>query len=331
LTNASVEFDSETLAPTYRLQIGLPGKSNALAIAGRLGLEPDLLADASSMVDSGQIQVENLLAGIQLERQRADVLRDEAEVERREVARVRRELEERLRNIEQERRDVLRRARREAEIELAELRAKLRQAAAAVQRSDSTRAELLSTAHTLENAARKTLAKPGTGTAVAGLPTLRASSAPPSFAVGDRVRLHALNQEARIAGIEGDTLEVMLGNFKTRVNRDEVEWIGRGRETVAGPATTGASVWKVGVRESPGMQLDLRGWRAEQVIPELERYLNDAYLSGLRTVRIVHGKGTGVLRQVVREYLEGTSLVENFETADVREGGDGATVAYLAV
>ena len=276
-----MEFDSETLAPTYRLQIGLPGKSNALAIAGRSGLEPDLLADASSMVDSGQIQVENLLAGIQLERQRADVLRDEAEVERREVARVRRELEERLRNVEEERRDVLRRARREAEIELAELRAKLRQAAAAVQRPDSTRAELLSTAHTLENTARKTLAKPGTGTAVAGLPTLRASSAPPSFAVGDRVRLHALNQEARVAGIEGDTLEVMPGNFKTRVNRDEVEWIGRGRETVAGPATTGASVWKVGVRESPGMQLDLRGWRAEQVIPELERYLNDAYLSGM--------------------------------------------------
>ncbi|HEX5415874.1 MAG TPA: Smr/MutS family protein, partial [Chloroflexota bacterium] len=154
---------------------------------------------------------------------------------------------------------------------------------------------------------------------------------PPSFAVGDRVRLHALNQEARIASVEGETLEVTLGNFKTRVNRDEVEWIGRGRETTVGPRPAGPTVFNVSVRESPGMQLDLRGWRAEQVVPELERYLNDAYLSGLRTVRIVHGKGTGVLRQVVRDYLNGTSLVENFETADAREGGDGVTVAYLAV
>jgi len=331
MINASVEFDSQTLAPTYRLQIGLPGKSNALAIAARLGLSPEVLADAGTMIDSGQIQVENLLAGIQIERKRADELREAADAERREVARVRRELEERLRNIELERREVLRRARREAETELAELRAQLRQAAASVRRQDSTRAELLSTANTLEHAARQVLAKPISGPLVADLPALQAPSARPSFAVGDRVRLLALNQEAQVSSLEGDSLEVTLGNFKMRVGRDDVEWVGRGRELIRRSTPSGPSIWKVGLRESPGTQLDLRGWRADQVVPELDRYLNDAYMSGLRNVRIVHGKGTGVLRQVVREYLNGTSLVEHFEVAEARDGGDGATVAYLAV
>src|SRR5581483_9057164 len=110
MINASVEFDPETLAPTYRLQIGLPGKSNALAIAGRLGLDPTVLADARGMLDTGQIEVENLVAGLQAERKRADETLADAEAERQAARRMREDLVNRLRAIEDERREILRRA-----------------------------------------------------------------------------------------------------------------------------------------------------------------------------------------------------------------------------
>lgn len=332
MINASVEFDSETLAPTYRLQIGLPGKSNALAIAARLGLDPEVLTDAGRMVDTGQIQVENLLAGIQAERQRADELSQALDAERREAARIRRELEQRLRNIESERREVLHRARREIEQDLATVRAQLRQAAALAQRQERNRVEILSTAHALEATARQALNKPlPSASAVADLPTVEPISLPATLVAGDRVRLISLDQEAQINAIDGDTVEVLLGNFKLRVGRDEIEWVGKPDKEAERSIARGPSIWNLSQRSAPGLQLDLRGWRADQVGPELERYLNDAYMSGMRTVRIIHGKGTGVLRQVVREHLAASALIENFESADPRDGGDGATVAYLAV
>jgi len=125
---------------------------------------------------------------------------------------------------------------------------------------------------------------------------------------------------------------VQLGNFKLRTTRDDLEWISRrAEERTASESYAGPTIWNFSQRASPGLQLDLRGWRAEQVVPELERYLNDAYMSGLPSVRIVHGKGTGVLRQVVREHLAKTRLVDQFEGADTRDGGEGVTVAHLAL
>jgi DNA mismatch repair protein MutS2 len=126
-------------------------------------------------------------------------------------------------------------------------------------------------------------------------------------------------------------VEVHIGNFKLKVGTDDVERLGRAAEVTIPRVATGPTVWNLERREAPPRQLDLRGWRAEQVVPELERYLNDAYMAGLSSVRIVHGKGTGVLRQVVRDYLASTGLVSQFETADQREGGEGATVAHLAL
>jgi DNA mismatch repair protein MutS2 len=145
----------------------------------------------------------------------------------------------------------------------------------------------------------------------------------------------SLSQEGRIVAIDadGDGVEVQLGNFKLRTSRDDVEWLGRPAGTASAPAATlaGPSIWSASQRSVPGLQLDLRGWRAEQVGPELDRYLNDAYMAGIPSVRIVHGKGTGVLRQVVREYLAKTRLVDRFELAEQREGGEGVTVAWLAL
>ncbi len=336
MVNASVEFDPVTLAPTYRLQIGLPGKSNALAIAARLGLDPDVLADAGRMVDEGQVQVENLLAGINAERQRAEDLLSTLEGERKMVQRVRAELEQRLRAIDDERREVLRQARREADAELAELRAQLRRAASLLQRQERSRSELAEVSRAIEEAGRQALAKPTR--AVASLPDLPASRQPSvgrPLAVGDWVRLLSLGREGQITGLiaDGSVVEVQVGNFKLRAALHDVERTAASSPATAaaGGYTTGRSVWSLESRPVPEHQIDLRGWRAEQVGPELEQYLNDAYMARLPNVRIVHGKGTGVLRQVVREHLAESSLVERFEAAEPRDGGEGVTIAHLAV
>jgi DNA mismatch repair protein MutS2 len=335
MTNASVEFNAETLAPTYRLDIGLPGKSNALAIAGRLGLNSEVLADARGMLDSGQIQVENLVAGLQAERMRADEILADAETERQAARRLREDLVERLRRIEDERREVLRRARHDAEVELADLRAQLRQAAATLQRqSTSGRGELVAVAQAVEAAGRQVLAKPLPGTAPANVPSVQTPTGTGAWTVGDTVRVMSLDQEGRITSLfgDGDTVEVQLGNFKLRTSRDDVEWLGRsGGDAPTTAYPSGPSIWSTSQRAVPELQLDLRGWRAEQVAPELDRYLNDAYAAGLPSVRIVHGKGTGVLRQVVREHLAKTRLVDHFELADQRDGGEGVTIAWLAL
>jgi DNA mismatch repair protein MutS2 len=335
MTNASVEFNAETLAPTYRLDIGLPGKSNALAIAGRLGLDSAVLADARGMLDSGQIQVENLVAGLQAERRRADEILTEAENERQSARRLREDLVERLRRIEDERREILRKARRDAEVELADLRAQLRQAAAALQRqSTAGRGELVAAAQAVEVAGRQVLAKPLPGMPPVTVPSVQAPAETGAWGVGDTVRVTSLDQEGRITSLfgDGDSVEVQLGNFKLRTSRDDVEWLGRSGDAATATAyPSGPSIWSTSQRAVPELQLDLRGWRAEQVAPELDRYLNDAYAAGLPSVRIVHGKGTGVLRQVVREHLAKTRLVDRFELADQRDGGEGVTIAWLAL
>ncbi|HLZ09282.1 MAG TPA: Smr/MutS family protein, partial [Chloroflexota bacterium] len=334
LTNASVEFNSETLAPTYRLLIGLPGKSNALAIALRLGLDGDVVADARQMVDTGQLDVENLVAGLQADRQTAEETLARAETERKEAQRLRAELEQRLRRVEDERRDIIRQSRREAEAELADLRGRLREAAAALQRHDRSRDELVAVSEAVETAGRQVFAKPLPGAAPASLPTIQGPARVGALTVGDAVRVRSLGQEGKISAIlnDGENVEVQLGNFKLRAAKTDVEWLaGPSADSSAPFDYNSPTIWNTSQRAIPEMQLDMRGWRAEQVVPELDRYLNDAYMSGLPTVRIVHGKGTGVLRQIVRDYLAKTRLIDRFEVAEPREGGEGATVAHLAL
>jgi DNA mismatch repair protein MutS2 len=147
---------------------------------------------------------------------------------------------------------------------------------------------------------------------------------------GSYVRHRRLGQVGQVTAIVGDQVEVQAGAFKLRARLDELERATRAERDKAEPKDYPSYGMAVPLGPMPQSQIEIRGWRAEQVGPELDKYLNDAYMAGLPAVRIVHGKGTGVLRQVVREYLAGHPLVRSFETAERREGGDGVTVASLA-
>jgi DNA mismatch repair protein MutS2 len=322
--NASVEFDVETLSPTYRLSIGLPGRSNALAIASRLGLIAEIIDTARQMISPSQTQVETLLLEIQRDRGAAEVARGKMEAELEAATRLRQEIAAERRAMDDERRRVKAEARAQAEQELQDVRARLRKLMTEAE-SSHTRAGVAAALQQTKEVADALPQAPGAAEAE-GLELGETLTGPVS--VGDTVWIPSLNLLGEVLSgpDQQNVLDVQLGSFKTKVMAGEVEKRAAARRKEA-PRQ------QIALAPSPetSLQLDLRGWRAEDVEPALDRYLNDAYLAGMPFVRIVHGKGTGVLRQVVREIVARHSLVKSSRNGEAGEGGDGVTVVILSV
>jgi DNA mismatch repair protein MutS2 len=336
VTNASVEFDLETLRPTFHLTIGLPGRSNALAIAGRLGMPESIIAAARAELSPEDVRAEDLLDEIHRQHDLARQARGAAERSRHEAESLRSQLAERLENLEDERRAVLEKARAEAEDqvkglheELASIRAELARARQPVEALQSLEERL----EILEEKVEKPVER-----RALGLPVRR------SVRLGDKVRLRTLGMVGVVSAMSAEEAEVQVGMLRVRARLADLELFGAaleepdeqrrlpagasGGSTRLASASAGGSVG-ANLPASPGVELDLRGQRAEDALEALERYLDAAYLAGLPWVRIIHGKGTGRLRQVVRETLAQHSQVKSFESGGEKEGGDGVTVAKL--
>ncbi len=317
--NASVEFDLETLSPTYELTIGLPGRSNALAIARRLGLDEAIIAAAQAMIQPGSLQAEGLLAEIKAAREAALKAQAEAEAARRDAEVLRRELAIRLVHIEEERLAILNAARAQAQEELAAARAEIARARARLAAQEARDRELAE--------AQAALARQAAALPIVEPPPPPAPTPAGPLQVGDLVWVPSLQASGEVTALEGDEAEVQMGSIRLRLPQERLELRERARpETIAGERS--GSV--LPLAPSPGMELDLRGLRAEEVPSRLDRYLDAAFRAGLPWVRIIHGKGTGVLRQVVRQRLAGHPLVAEQRAGDPQEGGDGVTIARLA-
>ncbi|MHB0875314.1 MAG: endonuclease MutS2 [Anaerolineae bacterium] len=318
--NASVEFDSETLVPTYELSIGLPGRSNAFAIAERLGLERAIVDRARAMVDPQMLRADELLYQIkglrdEAERRAADLLEKQQAVAEREQ-----ELAGRLLEMEAARAEALAEARAEARLEAEALReeiAEVRSALAKARSSGDTSLwrQALAAAEPVQESVRTRLAQPSP-TRTTGEPS-----------VGDIVWINSLQTQGVVTGIADGQAEVTAGNLRLRVVVDELEV----REPAAAAPGERPSIYGRDVTVSAAPvgrpELHLRGMRVEEAMPQLQRYLDDSYLAGLRQVRIVHGKGTGVLRRLVREELVRHPLVASARSGGPHEGGEGVTVA----
>lgn len=318
--NASVEFDIETLSPTYRLSIGLPGQSNALIIAERLGLPGEIIARARSFLSPAYLQAEQLLAEIQKDREKAAADRQAAEAARAQAEAWQQQLAERLRNIEEERNRILTEARWEAEVELETFRRRLRRLLQQIEVAPQSQAIEAAWQQARYMAQELPTPPPPAKTGLS-------SEGQPTLAVGQTVWVRSLGQSGVIASLPNDRgqVQVQVGHFKVWLPLTDLEIGGQRPEEQRGESLRIARP-----EQAVSLQLDLRGYRAEEVPPVLERYLNDAYLAGLPYVRIIHGKGTGVLRQVVQDILDGHALVKEFRLADQKEGGEGATIVVLA-
>jgi DNA mismatch repair protein MutS2 len=331
--NASVEFDIDTLSPTYRLTIGLPGRSNALAIAARLGLEAELVATARSTVTREEAQIEGLLANIHREReaaaaelQRASELRADAEKYRDRYAEQVREFHDTLdtriadatRQLEQEI--------QAAQHELRRLRDESRSATLSRQWAQEAEQHLRDMREQVQQTGESLRAS----SPAAEQRAAQGDTPPRPLQVGDSVLVRSVGLQGEILSIdeEDQMASVQVGGFRMEVGLNELrrDKQARSRERTP-PRTETPSVSMPAVPDVP-MHFDMRGWRAADVSEGLDRYLHDAYRAGLPEVRLVHGKGSGVLRQVVRDMLRQHRLVRSF-TGGGADGGEGVTVASL--
>jgi len=323
--NASVEFDLETLSPTFKLNIGLPGRSNTLAIASRLGMRQEIVEEAKQLVEPADLEIEGLLAQLSKDREQARQARAEAErlreQARAQLARLNAELSE----MDERKQAILERAKEQSEQELADLRQRVQQITRELERVRTEREAAASLAAVTQQVEALRPLR---------LPKQRRQRRQPMYTqelkVGQTVYLASLQTVGVVSSLPDDRgeLEVQVGNLRTRVKASELSRTDQPVPT----ATPSSDITYRFSREAPdiSIQLDLRGRRPQEAEEELDRYLNDAYLYGMKTVRIIHGKGTGALRQAVRQQLATSPLVRHFEAADARDGGDGATVVSLA-
>ncbi len=317
--NASVEFDVQTLAPTYRLMVGVPGRSNALAIARRLGMPESIIEAASGLVDPDEVRAESLLLDIRARREEADAALARARQTEQDTRQLRRVAARAVRDAELQRMEAREQALAEAEAELAEVRETLKRlqrdrdtVAATREHLEQRRQEVTRASDRVRTFRRERLGKPA-------LP-----AGGRAVAVGDRVRVAAFGLEGEVLAVSDGIADVQMGSLKTRQPVEALERLGRAQAAPQERVTVRAAS-----RAVPAVELDLRGYRAAEVVEMLDQYLDEAYESGLPFVRIIHGKGTGTLRQVVRDVLRQHPGVAEHELAPPEQGGDGATVALM--
>ncbi len=329
--NASVEFDLETLAPTYRLIIGLPGRSNALAIATRLGLNPDIVEEARGMVATEDLIADDLLD--EIHRTREDIRRQQSHINaiRAQLDEERAEIGARLSSVEDERRNIIASARRDMQNELDEFRRELRRLRGDMRDAslplESLR-KLQDEAKRIENIIQQPIETSGVEipAEVAWTPRL-----------GENVWLDTLKAEGTVTELNKDEAMVQIGSLKVRASIHELKKVSEAREEqkkIAKRRRQSAYVHEEEISmprpQSPGLELDLRGTRVEEAIRKLDDYVDAAYLAGIPFGRIIHGKGTGALRKAVQDRLREHALIARVVPAPPKEGGDGVTIIYMA-
>ena len=316
--NASVEFDTETLQPTYHLTIGLPGRSNAFAIASRLGMSDEILRAAEAMVEREDRQTENMLEDLHQLRLQAVRSRDAALAVQRRAREEAEELEQRMAQIEEERIEVLREAREEAQADLEMLRQEMEALRKRMEASAASTDEVTQIEQEMEALEE---AVPEAPEAPAPPPPSRELPARPIEA-GDVVYVISLGAEGEVLSLDDGEAEVQVGPARTWVPLNRLELRGAPEPEPERAQTT---------YETPAVEprIDLRGTVVEEALTQLDRYLDAASLSNLPEIRIIHGKGTGALRRAVRQFLSDQPLAKSYRAGEPREGGQGVTIVKL--
>lgn len=326
-TNASLLFDVDTLSPTYEMTIGLPGRSNAVAIARRLGLDETILDDALALLGAGSTRAATLLDSIYDIRERISSQEAATRLALQKAERERDELQQRLDRIDAERDEVLAEARRQGQEELEAVRTELRRVRSQL-RSGRRETDLSATA--LKQMGKELQqVETGLQEVAPEVPSQRKAMRRmrETLQVGDRVLVKSLNQSGEIISLGNKDAEVALGRLKTRVSLTELKLL----EEAGGDEEPVQATVSTRRQAAPPMELDLRGATVEEGLARLESYMDSALLSDLPYVRIIHGKGTGRLREAVRDSLRRDNRIRSWEEGKDGEGGAGVTVVKLAV
>lgn len=327
--NACCEFSVETLSPTYRLLIGIPGKSNAFAISGKLGLAPDLIEDAKSRITESEANFEDLLSD--LEHSRLTIEKEQAEINayKQEIASLKQRLEQKQERIESSRDKILKEANEQA---LAILKEAKDLADESI-RNFNKFGQIHAPASEMEKERTKLRKKMSDTQAQLSkkkndnVPNHRA---PKKLRIGDSVKVLSMNLTGTVHTLpnaKGD-LYVQMGILRSLVNINDLVLLEEDTSPTSKKyAKTGAGKIKMSKSASVSTEINLIGKTTDEAIALLDKYLDDAYLAHLSSVRIVHGKGTGALRAAVQKHLKRQKYIKSFHLGEFGEGDAGVTIA----
>ncbi len=326
--NASCEFDVDTLQPTYRLLIGIPGKSNAFAISRKLGLPESIIKEASDLVGQSDKDFEDVLNQLEKQRQQMESARREAETLRRETEKIKQQSEAYSKQLEQERDRALEQARLEAKAIIEEAR---KAANIASDEIKALKKQLSENADLQGINQRQSELRRSLNEAENKLQSTRQTKQRPvpkrQIIVGDTVELLRLGTKASVLGINKDgTYQLQAGILKLSAKADEVYLIEEStpaKVKAAKPAHSGREMKLTAMAQ----EIDLRGMDSIEAICVLDRYLDEAMRSNLQSVRIIHGKGTGTLRAAVQQSLRNNKFIKKYRLGLYGEGEDGVTIA----
>jgi len=321
--NASVEFDLKTLKPTYRLSIGIPGKSNAFAISRRLGLDSEIVERGQELLSSQHVRVEDLIGEMESSRRQAEQDRVAAERLRREYEELKVRYEKRLKELEERREELLQQAREEARELLDQVQDELNRILGEARRM--SREELEESVKEYrqriqarsEELRREIKEKPK-------------AEGPRNLKRGEAVRIKSLRQNGFVLeppGASGD-VAVQAGIMRITVPLSDLERLDSPQpvQEVRASGTRRANLAKSAQIRS---EIDLRGKTVEEGLALVDKYLDDAFLSSIGRVRLIHGKGTGALGDAIQRYLAGHPHVKEFRYADPNQGGHGVTIVEI--
>ena len=325
--NASCEFDVETLRPTYRLLIGVPGKSNAFAISQKLGLPLSIIERAKEQISQEDETFEDVLSNLEESRKTIESEREELASYKEEIKTLKEQLEEKQDKLDQRKERIIAEANEEAHRILREAKDYADQTMRIFNKAgkDSMSAKEL---EKHRSDLRKKMDKAGKKVALKTPQKQKSTLRPQDLSLGDSVKVMSLNVKGTVSSKPDSKgmLFVQMGILRSKVHISDLQLIDE--PVITGPALsrTGAGKIKMNKSASVSTEINLLGKTVDEAISELDKYLDDAYLAHLSSVRIVHGKGTGALRKGVHNYLKRLKYVQDFHLAEFGEGDAGVTI-----
>lgn len=325
--NACCEFDVETLQPTYRLLIGIPGKSNAFAISGKLGLPDFIIQDARQRISEEDTSFEDVISNLEETRKTVEKEQMELQKYKEEIAQLKLQLEEKTEKLSQRREKMIRDANEEAHAVLREAKEYADQTIKQFQKFEKdspTIQKMEKERQQLREKMKKAEKKMAMQTDPAHISTLKPSDLHP----GDTVKIMSLNLKGTVSTLPDakGNLFVQAGIMRTKTNISDLKLMDEEVIRAPGMKRTGSGKVKMQKSASVSTEINLLGKTVDEAIAELDKYLDDAYIAHVPSVRIVHGKGTGALRRGVHNYLKRQKHVSSYRLGEFGEGDAGVTI-----
>ena len=333
IENACVEFDAETLRPTFRLLIGIPGASNAFAISQRLGLPQSLILRAKQLITADHANFEKILSALESERLLYEQRNAEIFERQQQVVRHEKKIAEMRDEIARTKGDIIRKAKEKSAALVRETKREAEEIIAALkeQFDDSGVKRRQQVIQQSRDKLREAEIDSATGIIADKFVGTRINR--DKLSVGDTVYIKPLDQKGTVLAIEDDSLSVQIGALRTTVKVSACRFVSHGQQETSTPSTsTNQNRGSLGLLQKTATvtrSIDIRGMTVDEAEQVCGKFIDDAQLSGLKQVLIIHGKGTGALRVGVHNFLRGNGSVANFQFADQDEGGTGATLVTI--